>query len=473
MKDNETGMDNKHKRLIKDTIIFAIGNIGSKIILFFLVPLYTNVLSTEEYGIADLVFTVSQFLIPFVSLVIFDAVIRFGLSKKEKPKDVLVTSFIVLGMGALATVILTPIFRLYAPLSPWRWYLCVYVILTMISNVELNYLKVLERNKTYALISIAHTAVMAVANIIFLTVTKLGVRGYLLATIAGSFTTTLLAFFAASIPKALNAGRYDKNLANRMIAFSAPLILNNISWWVIQSSDKIMIEAMASAASLGLYTVATKIPSLINVIISIFSQAWGISSVREIESDNDDRFYAEVFNVYSTVAFGASVIIILIVKPFMRIYVGSDFTTAWRYVPLLLASASFSAIASYFGSLYGALKLSVRNMTSTFAAAIVNILVNYICIKQFGVWGALIGTVTAYVVLAFFRMIDVLYRLKFDLKWPQFLISAGIVLAQAIAVSFDFHIYTISITALVAFIIVNLETIKGIAKTGLKLLRRR
>lgn len=466
-------MESKHKKLIKDTIVFAIGNIGSKIILFFLVPLYTNVLSTEEYGIADLVFTVSQFLVPFVSLVIFDAVIRFGLSKEEKPKDVLVTSFVVLGIGVLATAIVTPAFQFYAPLSPWRWYLCVYVILTMIGNVELNYLKVLERNRTYAFISIVHTAVMAVANIIFLTVFKLGVRGYLLATIAGSLTTTLMAFFAASVPHALNTGKYDKDLAKRMIAFSAPLILNNVSWWVIQSSDKIMVEAMVGATALGLYTVATKIPSFINVIISIFSQAWGISSVREIESDNDNRFYAEVFNVYSTVAFGASVVIILIIKPFMRMYVGSDFAIAWRYVPLLLASASFSAIASYFGSLYGALKLSVRNMTSTFTAATVNIIVNYICIKQFGVWGALIGTVTAYAVLAFFRMIDVLHCLKFDLKWHQFLLGIGIVMAQAVAVSFDFHIYTVSITAFVAYIVVNLETIKGIAKSGLKLLRRR
>lgn len=465
-------MNSKHVRLVKDTIIFAIGNIGSKIILFFLVPLYTNVLSTEEYGVADLVFTVSQFLVPFVSLVIFDAVIRFGLSKEEKPKDVLVTSCFVLSIGTLVTIILTPVFRLYEPLSPWRWYLCVYVILTMIGNVELNYLKVLERNKMYTSISIVHTAVMAVSNIVFLTVFKLGVRGYLIATIAGSFTTTLMAFYAASIPNALNTGKYDKNLAKRMITFSAPLILNNVSWWVIQSSDKIMIEAMVGATALGLYTVATKIPSLINVIISIFSQAWGISSVKEIESDNDNRFYAEVFNIYSTVAFGASVVFIFIIKPFMRIYVGSDFTIAWRYVPLLLASASFSAVASYFGSLYGALKLSVRNMTSTFTAAVVNIIVNYICIKQFGVWGALIGTVTAYAVLALFRMIDVLHTLKFDPKWHQFLISAGIVLTQAIAVSLDFHIYTVSIITIIIYFIVNLNTIKRIVKAGLKLLRR-
>ena len=81
-RDNYT--TNKYKRLISDTVIFAIGNLGSKIILFFMVPLYTNYLSAEEYGTSDLVFTIAQLLMPFVSLVIFDAVLRFGLSKNAK-----------------------------------------------------------------------------------------------------------------------------------------------------------------------------------------------------------------------------------------------------------------------------------------------------------------------------------------------------------------------------------------------------
>lgn len=289
---------NKYKRLIGDTIIFAIGNVGSKLILFFLVPLYTNTLSTEEFGIADLVFTVSQFLIPFVSLVIFDSVIRFGLSKYEKKEDVLVTSFVVIAIGILITIIITPAIKLYNPLSPWRWYLCVYVILSVICSVELNYLKALDKNKMYAIISIINTAIMALTNVVLLTVWRLGVRGYLIATISGSFSTVVITFFAARTPSSLRIGCFDKDLAVRMIAYSAPLIMNNISWWVIQSSDKIMIEAMVGASALGMYTVATKIPSLINVIISIFSQSWGISSVREIESDNDKSFYADVFNMF-------------------------------------------------------------------------------------------------------------------------------------------------------------------------------
>ena len=267
-------------------------------------------------------------------------------------------------------------------------------------------------------------------------------------------------------------GKLDRNLLSEMIRFSAPLILNNVSWWVIQSSDKIMIEAMVGAAALGLYTAATKIPSLINVIISIFSQAWGISSVREFESTNDKGFYTEVFTTYSVIGFGAAVCINTIVKPFMAIYVSQDFFESWRFVPLLLVSASFSAVASYFGSLYGALKKSFNNMRTTFTAAIINIIVNYLCILWLGAWGAIIGTVMAYFVLAIYRMVDVLRYIKFDPQWKEFILNIVIVLMQAIFISLDFHIWIVSIIAVMMFVFVNRKTLIRIAQTSLRLIRR-
>ena len=139
----------------------------------------------------------------------------------------------------------------------------------------------------------------------------------------------------------------------------------------------------------------------------------------------------------------------------MSIYVSDAFSESWRFVPLLLVSAAFSAVASYFGSLYGALKKSVNNMLSTLCAAIVNIIVNYLCIHWFGAWGAIIGTVTAYIILAFFRMIDVLRYIKFDPKWRTFIINIVIVLAQAILVSQDFHIVIVSVVAMGLFVAIN------------------
>ena len=154
-------MNNKYRNLLKDTAVFAMGGIGSKLILFLLVPLYTNYLSTEEYGIADLILTISQFIIPFVSLVVFEAVVRFALSKNEKKEDVLLCSFVVWGIGSFVTILATPLVGLYAPIAKWKWYLCIYVIINIFMNIELNYIKAKEQNKLYAIISIVQTLAMA------------------------------------------------------------------------------------------------------------------------------------------------------------------------------------------------------------------------------------------------------------------------------------------------------------------------
>ena len=161
---------NKYKTLLKDTSIFAIGSIASKAIIFFLVPLYTNYLSTEEYGIADLVFTMAQMLIPFVSLVIFDGVIRFGLMYKERTQDVLLVGLIVWGAGCSVTIFLTPLFAKYSSIGVWSLYLCVYVCVNVLLSIELNYLKVLNKNMDYAIISIIQTVALAVLNIYFLVI---------------------------------------------------------------------------------------------------------------------------------------------------------------------------------------------------------------------------------------------------------------------------------------------------------------
>ena len=452
--------NSKYKRLISDTIIFALGNLGSKIVLFFMVPLYTNYLTTEEYGASDFVFTIAQLVVPFVSLVIFDAVLRFGLAKNANKENVLKSSLLVILIGALLSIVVTPLLGLYQPLSEWKWYLCTYVILNMYNSVMLNYLKITEKNKAYAAISIISTFILAISNIVLLIFARAGICGYLLSTIIASISTAVLASFMAQLKAALRKGAIDKQLLRRMIKFSSPLVLNNISWWIIQSSDKIMIESMIGLSALGLYTAATKIPSLINVIISIFSQAWGVSSVKEFESSNDKKFYSNIFIAYSTLVFGAVIVINSIIKPFMSLYVSSQFYEAWKYVPLLLVSAAFSAVASYYGSLYGVLKKSRNNMRSTLCAAVINITINYIGILLFDIWGAIIGTVTAYIVLAIYRMVEILKYMHFDPKWKQFILNTIIALSQSIIIISDFHIYEMSMIAIILFTINNRNMLK-------------
>ena len=466
-------MNSKYKSLLKDTAIFAIGNMGSKLILFLLVPLYTNCLTTEEYGIAELIFTIAQLVTPFLIVAIHEAILRYGLMKNSKKEDVLLNGVILFVIGAILSVLITPAFRLYTAVSEWRWYLCLYVISSAATSIFTSYLKVKDLNNLFAGVSIIQTAILAIMNIVLLAVLHMGVKGYLIANIVAHFVAAVIAIIGGRDFEDLKHSKIDKSLLKQMVLYSSPLILNSISWWIIHSSDKIMIELMISASALGLYTVATKIPSLINVIITIFTQAWGISSIKEVESSNDTRFYSNVFSIYSFLTFGAAIVLIAIIKPFMDIYVGRQFKEAWVFVPLLLISAVFSSISAYYGALFAALKKSVSNMTSTLVAAAVNIIINYIGIKLVGIWGAVIGTVIAYILIAIIRMYGVHKELRIKVDITKYILNSIISLSMAILVSISFHRIIVSVVALSLFAIVNADQIKFLAVKAKKISRDR
>lgn len=461
----------RYKELFRDTAIFAIGSIGTKLILFLMVPLYTNYMSSAEYGTADLIFTIAQLMTSFLSIVIFDAVIRFGISSREKRENVLFVGFVVLFFSAISGAIITPVIGLYKTITEWKWYLYIYVLASILYSIEFNYLKVLGRNRQYAALNIFQTGLMACLNVYFLVIKSLGVRGYLLAYIISTLVVDFIAFVKEKLWQDLLRAKFDGVLFRNMVLYSAPLILNNVSWWVIHSSDKIMVEIMVSTAALGVYTAAAKIPALINVVVSVFQQAWGISAIKEIESENENAYYSDVLKYLFLFTSGICIFFVSIIKIFMHYYIGSAFSDAWHYVPLLLVSAVFSAVASYYGSMYGALKKSINNMLTTLLAAAINIAINWLLIPTTGIWGAVIGTVVAYIVVAFARMADVNRYLEITVNWKTFIATCGIIIGQAIAVSLDFHIGLCSVIAAVAFVLFNRDDLSFLFKKFITLMR--
>ncbi len=465
-------MKNKYVTLLKDTLIFALGSIGTRLVLFIMVPLYTNYLTEAEYGISELVFTTAQLVIPVVSLVIFDAVSRFALSKQEKPSDVLLNGILVWAAGTVVTVCITPLLGLYPGIGQWQWYLCVYISFNILHSVVFCYLKVTGRNRLYSVLSVAQTLLMACLNVVLLVGFHIGIRGYLLANTISLVVGTLMAILAGKLPRELMTASFDKNLLKRMIIYSAPMILNNLSWWAIQSSNKLMVEILLGASALGLYAVATKIPALINVIVSIFSQAWGISAVTELEGENDRKFYAEVFDGFSFLCFAACIFLTAIMKPFMGVYVADNFFSAWQYIPLLLVAAAFSAVSSYFGSMFGALKDTLANMWTTLAAAVVNVGVNLILIPRIGLWGAVVGTVAAYIVIANMRMAFVLRKLPIPIDFKKYIGGCVLITLQAAFVGLELWGVAVSVLSACLFLLLYRKSLLVVIRKAKNLRRK-
>ena len=110
-------------------------------------------------------------------------------------------------------------------------------------------------------------------------------------------------------------------------------------------------------------------------------------------------------------------------------------------------------------------------MLSTATAALVNLIVNWIFIPITGIWGAVIGTLVAYITIAFVRLFDVKRFVTIDIRWPSFLFTMAIIIVQAVFVSLDIHIYAVSLLAAAAYLLINFKDIRELMEQLLSRLK--
>lgn len=453
-------MDIKFKTLASNTAIFALGSLGSKVIMFFFLPLYTNVLSTAEYGVSELVLTLSSLIVPFISFSMGDAVLRFSLAKKEPHSDIIKNAFSVIALGSIIFIISSPLLGLYPPIHDYVIYLVALSILTAIRTSCQLYTKGTNKNALFAIDSIINTFVLAISNIVFLLVLKMGIRGYLLADIFAVFISIVFLIFANHLPSIIMKTKINIELLKQMLRYSLPMILNSVSWWIIHSMDKIMLQRYLTSGDVGIYTVASKIPSLINTITYFFSQAWIISAITEYDNDRDKKFYAKSFKGFNFALCFIVSAVLLILKPFMSHYVGADFVSSWQYVPLLLIAAVFRNYSDFFGAFFSSAKKNINVMLTTVAGAVCNLVLNAVLIPLIGIQGAVIGTAASYIVIALYRMIGSRKIMAFHIDKPKTLLSILIVILQSVFVTLDYYPYYISLGALILVLIINFKIAK-------------
>lgn len=427
-------MNQKYKKLIKNIFIFALGNIGSKLISFILVPLYTAVLSTGEYGVADIIATTSTLLLPIVSLMMQDAVIYFGLKKEYDIKKVITGSCCIAGGGTIVALFISFGLGQLSFLKGYEIYLVLITIFGMYNNILFNYVKVKDKNILYSFASILYTLSLLILNILYLVVFKRGVPGYLRANAIAHIIEFVFLFFTSRIYKDISIKSFDPGFTRIMIRYVLPLIPNAISWWIIYSCDKYLIQFICDSSELGIYTAATKIPTLISVLTNIFTQAWTISSITEYGEEKSKAFYDSVLKHIGLISIFAAWFLSAFARPIMGVYVGKAFDESWKLVPVIVIGSGAAVFASYCEAVYRAAKANFGIMISTVITAIINALVGLILIPYIGAAGAAWGTAISYTFMAFYRIINVKKYYDLETHPIKMGISFGLLAAQAIVI---------------------------------------
>ena len=396
-------INNRTKYLFKNTIIFTIGNLASKLIAFFLIPLYTNVLTTKEYGTIDLVITICTIAVPILTLNIMEGIMRFNLDEKSNKNKITKIGILILGYGVVIGLILIPISQRFNQISHLSLLIYFYVIASASSQIFLADLRGKELLLQYSIGNVLNTFLIAVLNILFLLIFKLGLLGYLL---AYAISNLVISIYAIAVGKGYLAISENMDIVKmrEMLKYSIVLIPNSFMWWIMNSSDHIMVTSMIGVAANGIYAISYKLPTLISTFTGIFNQAWSYSAIKENGSTDEEKYNNSVLNHMISIVMLIGVAMMVIIKPFLKIYVQENYFEAWKYTPFLIIGCVYLTLGTFMSTSYTVHKDSKGYLISGSFGALINIILNFVLIPIIGVYGAAIATCLSYIFVFIFRV---------------------------------------------------------------------
>jgi len=406
----------RYKRLASNTLILALGQFGSKLLVYIMMRFYTGMLGTDGYGATGVITDAGILIIGLVTLSIGESVIRFGLDDKYDNAQVFSVGFTTTITGLLLFIPFVPVLGLIDFLSKYSVLIYIYVFTGSIKSVCALFVRSSGNVRLYAVDGIFTTVVNVLLNFIFLLGFNLGVLGYVLSVVLADLASIVFLFYIGRLSSYLRLFGIDRQLRVMMYRFCIPMIPTTVMWWVTNVSDSFFITAMLGFDEAGIYKAAYKFPNLIALVSGIFSQAWNMSAITEKNSRTIAKFYSDVFNFFQSIIYVVSAAILLMIKKLLDIMTGEGFENAFRHSPLLILAVIFMCFSTFMGSVYVASKKSVRSMLTVMSGTAANLILNYLLIPVMGIDGAALATFISYIIIFTIRVIDTRSLVFMDFK---------------------------------------------------------
>ena len=400
---------NQKKELIKNTIIISIGKFSTQLVSFLLLPLYTTLLTTSEYGEYDFLNTISIFLIPCVTLLMEEGMFRFLIDAKDSKSkgEVFSATFFFSIISFLVWSLL--IFIAGSILKyPYTIYLIFYIMASLLSSLAGSTARGLSKFKLYSLFSFLSSVLTILLNILFIVGFKMGLPSLFISYIIGNSIVSLWLLYKIKVFSFVRLKNINKIIFKEMIKYSFPLVPNSISWNAIGLTDRLLIINFLGTAKNGIYSVGLRFPTVINTCYSYFNLSWKESASRVVDKKDKDEFYNSVYINLNRFLICISILIIAILPFIFNLLIKNAYREAYMYIPLMIISVYFSNLSNFCSGIFSAYKDTKILAKTTIVATIINFLVGIILIQKIGLYASILATLTAYLVIYLYRN----YKLK-------------------------------------------------------------
>ena len=425
----EVKTQNRAMQMLRNLGIYAVGSIGSRLMTFLLVPIYSFFIAPSEFGYYDICFVVAMFAVPIISMQLRDGAFRYLLDATTDEERTRVVTFTMVAMlrNICACLVLGVAAHLLFDIR-CMWYTLVFACVFALFEVVQQMLRGLGHNKLFAGCGILSSFLIFAISVPLVVWTDMGIEGVLVGNIAARIIAMLFAEWRVGVFSKFMRSNVDYKAVGRdVIRFSNPLLVVNMILIIISSGNRFFIEHYLGLHDNGLYAVAVKFASILEAIAFIFIQAWQETAIRQYGDADHDAFYSKILNAYLWVLVALVVSISYVTRLLNNYFIGVEYQDSICLIlPQCLASAILNLVFFYDMG-YQCSKNTSRQLPCLITALLVSLTSNYYFTIWWGLYGILASINVTYLFMLVYKMIDTRRYMRLRIE-PRSVAMLGLLL---------------------------------------------
>ncbi|MBK8944729.1 MAG: oligosaccharide flippase family protein [Ignavibacteriae bacterium] len=427
------------KKTLRQSTIYSLGNLTSKVIGFILLPLYTDYLTVSEYGIFAILEATSQILIGIFGFNFTTSMMRWCASEKsssEQKKIISSTFFSTIIIAMIFSLITIPfnkdISEIILSTSKFSNYITILLLSVsfgILSNVPLEVIRFREKPSFYVFLNISKFVLIVLLNVYFIVYAKMGVVGIILSQLIG-FAYIILASFPFML-KNMNFS-FSTKIIGEMFRFGFPLVFSTSALLALSLGDRYIIKYFMDEASVGIYSLGNKIASVINVfILQSFQVGFLPIAYKKIHDENSKRYFSKVATYLIFILMISALSLSIFGKEIVKTFsLKTEYWDAYFVIPFISLAFVFKGMQYVFSLPFHFVKKTSYIAYIVGVSAALNILLNIYFVSKFGYVAAGIVMLGSYFLMTFFYFISAkkYYYIPFEISKIIKMILVGILL---------------------------------------------
>lgn len=416
-------------RFIRSSGIFFFGNILSKVISFFMLSIYTGYIAVEDMGYYDVSVTYANMVVSIVFFEIWSAVLRYMYDRDSvdgKYRSAKSGGIIFSASAAIYTVGFVAV-GLVAKINHWELIAFQGLAQCMVSFYTFS-VRGLKRNTDFAISGILSVLMNASMNILLIVYLHQGFTSMYYSYIFGACVQIIYLEIRTHLLRGILKAAWDKAETERMFLYALPLCVNTVAYWMMTGFNRLVINWKMGDVANGILAVGNRFGTLITLVTMCFTYAWqDLSFSRAKDESTRAKFYSTACSTYTRFLFCGMLLLIplchiafdvMIKNP---IYAESEAT-----IPLFLLVGVLSAISSFIGNVFYAIKDTKTIFVSTVVAALINAAIVFPAVNIWGLDGSNIAASIGFLCNMLIRTLILKKRIGFSYHYATLVILLGV-----------------------------------------------